>query len=124
MAKRHESTDERSELLADLLPLQRLAGGKGCSYPRIRRWLARHGIKAVIAGWEHQRPDDKRVRSDKDAYKRRSVVERCFGWLRECRAVVIWSNRLAMNYLATVMMAMIQRNLRKLTLVDPPSDRA
>jgi len=25
----------------------RLAGDKGSSYPRIRRWLARHGIKAV-----------------------------------------------------------------------------
>ena len=91
-----------------------LAGDKGYSYPRIRRWLARHGIKAVIPRRKDQRPDDGRVRFDKEAYKRRAVVEQCVGWLRECRAVATRFDKLAVNYRATVKLAMIQRYLRLL----------
>lgn len=53
----------------------KLAGDKGYSDPRIRRWLARHGIKAVIPRRKERRPEDGRVRFDAEAYKRRSVVE-------------------------------------------------
>ena len=52
---------------------------KGDSDPRIRQWLARHGIKAVIPRRKDQKPDDKRARLDEEAYKRRSVVEQCVG---------------------------------------------
>lgn len=93
----------------------KLAGDKGYSYPRIRRWLARHGIKAVIPRRKDQRPDDGRVRFDKETYKRRAVVEQCVGWLKECRAVATRFDKLAVNYLATVKLAMIQRYLRLLT---------
>lgn len=92
----------------------KLAGDKGYSYPRIRRWLARHGIKAVIPRRKDQRPGDGRVRFDAEAYKRRSVVEQCVGWLKECRAVATRFDKLAVNYLATVKLAMIQRYLRLL----------
>jgi transposase len=77
--------------------------------------LARHGIKAVIPRRKDQRPDDGRVRFDREAYRRRSVVEQCVGWLKECRAVATRFDKLAVNYLATVKMAMIQRYLRLLT---------
>jgi transposase len=93
----------------------KLAGDKGYSYPRIRRWLARHGVKAVIPRRKDQRPDDGRVRFDAGAYKRRSVVEQGVGWLKECRAVATRFDELAVNYLATVKLAMIQRYLRLLT---------
>jgi transposase len=93
----------------------RLAGDKGYSYPRVRRWLRRHGIKAVIPRRKDQRPDDGRVRFDREAYRRRNVVERCVGWLKECRAVATRFDKLAVNYLATVKLAMIQRYLRLLT---------
>jgi transposase len=92
-----------------------LAGDKGYSYPRIRRWLARHGIRAVIPRRSDQRPGDGRVRFDAEAYRRRSVVEQCVGWLKECRAVATRFDKLALNYLATVKMAMLQRYLRLLT---------
>jgi transposase len=61
-----------------------------------------------------QRPDDGRVRFDEGAYKRRAVVEQCVGWLKECRAVATRFDKLAVNYLATVKLAMIQRYLRLL----------
>jgi transposase len=92
-----------------------LAGDKGYSYPRIRRWLARHGVKAVIPRRKDQRPDDGRVRFDEEAYRRRSVVEQCVGLLKECRAVATRFDKLAVNYLATVQWAMVQRYLRLLT---------
>ncbi len=93
----------------------RLAGDKGYSYPRVRDWLRRHGIKPIIPRRKDQRPDDGRVKFDKGAYRRRAVVEQCVGWLKESRAVGTRFDKLAVNYLATVKLAMIQRYLRLLT---------
>jgi transposase len=93
----------------------KLAGDKGYSYERIRRWLRRYGVKAVIPRRKDQRPDDGRVKFDRDTYKRRAVVEQCVGWLKESRAVATRFDKLAVNYLATVKLAMLQRYLRLLT---------
>ena len=93
----------------------RLAGDKGYSYPRIGRWLRRHKIKAVVPRRKDQRPDDGRVRFDRQGYRRRAVVEQCVGWLKECRAVATRFDKLAVNYLATAKLAMIERYLRLLT---------
>lgn len=101
----------------------KLAGDKGYSYPRIRAWLRRHGIRAVIPRRKDQRPEDGRVKFDKETYKRRAVVEQCVGWLKESRAVATRFDKLAVNYLATVKLAMIQRYLRILTRNDS-SDKA
>ncbi len=102
----------------------RLAGDKGYSYPRIRRWLTRYGIKSVIPRRSNQKPDDGRHRFDREAYRRRSVVEQCIGWLKESRAVGTRFDKLAVNYTATVKLAMIQRYLRKLTAVTDSPNRA
>ena len=92
----------------------KLAGDKGYSDPRVRRRLARQGITAVIPRRKDQRPGDGRVRFEKETYKRRAVVEQCVGWLKECRAVGTRFDKLAVNSLATVKLAMIQRYLRLL----------
>jgi transposase len=122
--QRHESKEAESVLNKVRIPQRRgrprcrpvrLAGDKGYSYPRIRRWLRRHGIKAVIPRRKDQRPEDGRVRFDRASYKRRAVVEQCVGWLKESRAVATRFDKLAVNYLATVKLAMIQRYLRLLT---------
>jgi len=122
--QRHESTQAERVLDKVRIPNRRgrprcrpvrLAGDKGYSYPRIRRWLRRHRIGAVIPRRKDQRPGDGRVRFDRDTYKRRAVVEQCVGWLKESRAVGTRFDKLAVNYLATVKLAMIQRYLRLLT---------
>ena len=122
--QRHESTQCERVLDRVRIPSPRgrprcrpvaLAGDKGYSYPRIRRWLRRHGVKAVIPRRKDQRPGDGRVRFDRDTYKRRAVVEQCVGWLKESRAVATRFDKLAVHYLATVKLAMIQRYLRLLT---------
>ena len=122
--QRHESTQVERVLGKVRIPRRRgrprcrpirLAGDKGYSYPRVRAWLRRRGIRAVIPRRADQRPDDGRVRFDRDTYRRRNVVERCVGWLKECRAVGTRFDKLAGNYLTTVTLAMIQRYLRLLT---------
>lgn len=92
-----------------------VAGDKGYSYPRIRGWLSRRGIEAVIPS----RSDQPRVRISKRKYRGRNVVERCIGWLKWCRRVATRYEKLAESYLAMVKLAMIQRCNRLLE----PSDR-
>lgn len=102
----------------------KLAGDKGYSYPHIRAWLRRHGVQAVIPRRKDQRPDDGRVKFDRDTYRRRAVVEQCVGWLKENRAVGTRFDKLAVNFLATVQLAMIRRYLRVLTAKTDSADRA
>jgi len=98
----------------------RLAGDKGYSYPAIRRWLRRHGIRAVIP----QRSDQlaqhrgRPLEFDKDLYKRRSVIECCIGWLKECRRIGTRFEKLALHFLAMIKLAIIRRYLRLLDLSD------
>lgn len=89
-----------------------VAGDKGYSYPRIRAWLSRRAIEAVIP----TRSDQPRWRLNKRKYRRRNVVERCIGWLKGCRRVATRYEKLAVHFLAMVKLAMIQRCLR---LLDP-----
>lgn len=92
---------------------RRLAGDKGYSYPRIRRWLRQHRIEAVIP----QRSDQRRqhrgrpLKFDREAYRQRNVVERCIGWMKENRRVAVRYEKLAINYLGMLKLAMIQRYL-------------
>lgn len=118
----HESTCFESVMNDILIPQplgrprmrpERLAGDKGYSYPRIRQWLRDHGIGAVIA----QRDDQRAYRRgrpldfDREAYRRRSIIEQCIGWLKECRRIGTRFEKLAINFLAMLKLAMIQRYL-------------
>lgn len=91
-----------------------VAGDKGYSYPRIRAYLRRRGTRAVIPTRKDQKPNP---RFDKPTYRRRNVVERCVGWLRESRRLATRHEKLAVNFLAMVKLAVIRRCLR---LLDSP----
>lgn len=91
---------------------QRLAGDRGYSYDRIRAWLRRHRIDAVIPRRSNQRPGRKPL--DAPAYRRRNVVERCVGWLKECRRVATRYEKRAATYLAMLKLAIIGRYFRRL----------
>lgn len=97
-------------------PPRHVAGDKGYSYARIRRWLRRRRIGAVIPQREDQRRRHRGrpLKFDKGLYRRRNVVERCVSWLKECRAVATRFEKLAQHYLGMVKLAMIQRYLRLL----------
>lgn len=99
---------------------RRVAGDKGYSYPRIRRWLRRHSLGAVIP----QRSDQKAqhrgrpLKLDKETYRRRNVIERCIGWLKECRRIGTRFEKLALHFLAMLKLAIIERYLRLLDISD------
>lgn len=87
----------------------KLAGDKGYSYPHIRRWIKRHGMEAVIP----TRKDQPRQASfDKANYKKRNRIERTIGHYKECRALGTRYEKLAVDYLALWMVAMIEKLLR------------
>ena len=52
------------------------------------------------------------IKFDKDTYRRRSVVECCIGWLKECRRIGTRFEKLAVNFLAMLKVAIIQRYIR------------
>ena len=131
--QRHESTQLAAVLDAVRVPNRRgrprrrpkaVAGDKGYSHPHVRTWLRRRGIKAVIPRRKDPRPDDRRHRFDKVLYRKRAAVEQCVGWLKENRAVGTRFDKLAVNYLAGVHLAMIRRYLRALTARPDSADRA
>jgi transposase len=89
-----------------------VAGDKGYSYNWIRAWLKRRGIEAVIPS----RANQPREKLNRKKYRDRNFVERCIGWLKNCRRLATRYDKLATHYLALVKLAMIQRCLR---VLDP-----
>lgn len=88
-----------------------LAGDKGYSSRRIRGWLRRHRIRAVIPLPSCQRLDTPET-FDRATYRRRNAVERCVGWLKELRRIATRFEKLAVNYLAMLKLAIVGRYLR------------
>jgi len=86
---------------------KRLVGDKGYSIPRVRRYLRRRGIKAVIPRKKDERPGTRPF--DKETYRKRNVIERCVGWLKENRRLATRYEKLGGTFLAMVKLAMIQR---------------
>lgn len=130
--QRHECTQFERVMGAVRVPNRRgrprrrpaaLAGDKGYSQPGVRAWLRRHGVRVVIPYRTDQRPDDGRHRFDAVAYRKRAAVEQCVGWLKENRAVGTRFDKLAVNYLAGVHLAMIRRYLRALCTLTDSADR-
>jgi transposase len=90
---------------------RRLVGDKGYSFRFVRQYLRRRQIQAVIPTRKDQRANP---RFDKAIYRRRNIVERLVGWLKENRRLATRYEKLALNYLALVKLAMIRRCLRLL----------
>jgi len=89
-----------------------MAGDKGYSYRRIRSWLHQHSIRSVIPRRSDQHPDDGRHRFDKKLYRQRCTIEQCVGWLKECRRLCTRFEKLAVNFIAMIHVAFIERYLR------------
>jgi len=96
---------------------KKLAGDKGYSCQRVRRWLREHKVLPVIPMKSNQtRQDD----FDRAAYRGRNVVERCVNWLKENRRLGTRYEKLAVNFLAMAKLAMIRRYFRIGDLSDRP----
>ena len=94
---------------------KKLAGDKAYSMPRIRDWLKEQLIKPVIPHKANElAAQDGRVKLDRDAYRGRSVVEQCVGWLKEYRRIGTRFEKLAVNFHGMLQLAMIKRYLKLL----------
>ena len=70
------------------------------------------GIVPVIPSKENEDRSARPVEFDKDAYRRRSIVENLIGWLKECRREFSRFEKTAMNFGGMSKMASIERYLR------------
>ena len=117
--QRHDST--QFELMLDAVAVRRPSGrlrqrparvlaDRGYDVNRIRSWLRRKGIGAVIPS---KRSRKRRYPLDRGAYRERNVVERALGHLKEHRLIATRHEKLATSYRAMVQLAMIERYLRQ-----------
>jgi transposase len=93
---------------------RRIGGDKGYSASRIRLWIGRRTIDAVIpyrSGQTRQTSDEGRE-FDREAYRGRNVIERCVGWLKRARRIATRFDKLALCYLAMLKLAILGRYLR------------
>jgi len=115
--QQHESTVFKPLLRRPLLPRHRgmpywpakLAADKGYSYPHIRRWARRHKIEPVIPSRKNQPRDET---FDKVSYRKRNRIERVVGHYKECRALGTRYEKLAVDYVALWMIAIIEKILQ------------
>lgn len=92
---------------------KRLAGDKGYSSERIRQYLHRQGIEAIIPHKDNETArHDPETTFDKATYRRRCIVEQVVGWLKECRRIATRYEKLAISFLAMIKLAMIKRLLK------------
>ena len=111
----HESRGFAATMARRLLHASRwpdhLAGDKGYSYAGIRRWCKWRRIDAVIP----TRKDQPRTEEfDRERYRQRNVVERVVGWYKEYRALGTRHEKLAVNYVALWLIAIIEKSLKRL----------
>ena len=81
----------------------RVAGDKGYSSKKIRRYLRRRGIGAVIPRQKRER----RTRFDKGAYRQRHFVERLVNRLKGFRRIATRYEKRAVHYLGMLTIAAI-----------------
>ena len=88
---------------------------KGYSSHKLRNYLKIKGIKAVIPLKSNEKASrDGRRKLDTRKYKKRNVVERCFGVLKEHRRIATRSEKTARNYLCMLKLGSIRLFLKRL----------
>lgn len=89
-----------AEACVSLIPgVTKLLADKGYDTDAFRAFLKDNDIKAVIPGKSNRK---KRIRHDKEAYKGRNVVERCFCRLKDFRRIATRYDKLARNFFSAI----------------------
>lgn len=92
-----------------------LGADKGYRADWIDEALLELDIQPVIPSKENQDRATRLVEFDPDAYRRRNIIERLIGWLKECRRVFSRFEKTAKNFGGMIKMAFIERYLRVCT---------
>lgn len=90
---------------------QAVGGDKAYSSTDIRAWCLERHIDDVIPTRSNETPQPG---FDQEQYRRRNIVERAIGWLKECRRVMTRFEKYAVHYAGMVWLAILQRCLNGL----------
>jgi transposase len=88
-----------------------LGGDKGYRAAWIDEYLLELGIAPVIPSKENEDRDARPVAFDRKAYRRRNVVERLIGWLKESRRIFSRFEKTAKNFAGMIKLAFIRQYL-------------
>ena len=91
-------------MLEAIAPRRRLIADKAYDADKLRLWLRERGIEAVIPGRASR---DVAYPLNRSAYRRRNIIERMFGKLKNWRRIATRYDRLAVNYLAAIALVAI-----------------
>jgi transposase len=84
-----------------------LVADKAYDSHAFRRRLRRRGIKPTIPTFERRQPKRGRPVKAGAGYRQRWKVERCFGWMDNCRRLVVRYERTVEHYYAFCLSAII-----------------
>lgn len=109
--------NETNELLANgtAAPVvwpEMLAGDKGYRAEWVDTFLLGLGIKPVIPSKSNEDRDKRAHKFDSDVYRRRNIVERLVGWLKENRRLFSRFEKSAKNFGGMIRLAFVRRYLR------------
>ena len=95
---------------------KKMAGDKAYSMKSLRQWLKERKIKPVIPHKSNEKASrDKRRKVDVGAYRDRSAVEQCVGWLKEYRRIGTRFEKLAVQFQGMLQLVIIDRYFRLLS---------
>lgn len=89
-----------------------LGGDKGYRADWIDEYLLDLGISPVIPSKENEDRAARPIEFDKEAYRRRNVVERLIGWLKESRRIFSRFEKTAKNFGGMITLAFIRQYLK------------
>ncbi len=87
-----------------MVPPKRLLADKAYDADSLRNWLVARQVKPVIPSTAARRTP---YPLDRRAYRRRNVIERLFGRLKNWRRIATRYDRHAQNYLAAIALVAI-----------------
>jgi len=91
-------------ILQDMRVPKRLLADKAYDADKLRNWLKAKRVSAVIPSTAARRTP---YPLNRKAYRRRNVIERMFGKLKNWRRIATRYDRLAQNYLAALALVSI-----------------
>lgn len=89
-----------------------LGGDKGYRADWIDAYLLALGIEPVIPSKENEDRTARPIEFDKQTYRRRNIVERLIGWLKESRRIFSRFEKTAKNFGGMLTLAFIRQYLK------------
>jgi transposase len=102
------------EDLEGVLRPECLAGDKGFRADWIDDYLLGLDIVPVIPSKSNEDREARPVPFDENAYRKRNIIERLIGWIKESRRILTRFEKTAKNYLGMLKIAFIHRYMRVL----------